>query len=55
MNHTKQNSLKACAYMLGITVEELIDALKRATKEKPIKTLSGHNFEIPDDSENSKV
>lgn len=55
MNHTKQNSLKACAYMLGISVEELIDALKRASNEKPIKTISGQIFEISNDSEDSKV
>jgi len=41
--------------MLGISVEELIDALKRASKEKPIKTTSGYTLELPDDSQDSKV
>lgn len=47
MNHTKQNSLKGCAYMLGITVEELIDVLHNASKIKEIRTTSGCPFVLP--------
>lgn len=47
MNHTAQNSLKASAYMLGLSVEELIDALHNASKIKEIRTASGHPFVLP--------
>ncbi len=47
MNHTKQNSLKGCAYMLGISVEELIDVLHNASKIKEIRTSSGCPFVLP--------
>ena len=47
MNHTKQNSLKSCAYMLGITVEELIDVLHNASQIKEIRTASGCPFILP--------
>jgi len=47
MNHTAQNSLKGCAFMLGITVEELIDVLHNASKIKEIRTASGCPFVLP--------
>jgi hypothetical protein len=47
MNHTAQNSLKASAYLLGITVEELIDVLHNASKVKEIRTASGCPFVLP--------
>ena len=47
MNHTKQNSLKGCAYMLGISVEELINVLHNASKVQEIRTTSGCPFVLP--------
>ena len=47
MNHTAQNGLKASAYLLGITVEELIDVLNNASKIKEIRTTSGCPFILP--------
>ena len=47
MNHTKQNSLKGCAYMLGISVEELINVLHNASKVQEIRTASGCPFVLP--------
>lgn len=47
MNHTAQNGLKASAYLLGITVEELIDVLHNASKVKEISTPSGQPFSLP--------
>jgi hypothetical protein len=47
MNHTAQNSLKGSAFMLGITVEELIDVLHNASKIKEIRTASGCPFVLP--------
>jgi len=47
MNHTAQNSLKASAYLLGISVEELIDVLHNASKIKEIRTASGCPFSLP--------
>lgn len=47
MNHTAQNSLKASAFMLGISVEELIDVLHNASKFKEIRTSSGCPFILP--------
>lgn len=47
MNHTQQNSLKGCAYMLGITTQELIDVLHNASKVKEIRTASGCPFVLP--------
>lgn len=47
MNHTAQNSLKASAYLLGISVEELIDVLHNASKIKEIRTTSGYPFVLP--------
>jgi hypothetical protein len=47
MNHTAQNSLKASAYLLGLSVEELIDVLHNASKVKEIRTASGCPFVLP--------
>lgn len=47
MNHATQNGLKASAYLLGITVEELIDVLHNASKVKEIRTPSGQPFSLP--------
>lgn len=47
MNHTAQNSLRGSAFMLGITVEELIDVLHNASKIKEIRTSSGCAFVLP--------
>ena len=47
MNHTEQNSLKASAYLLGLSVEELIDVLYKASKIKEIRTSSGCPFILP--------
>ncbi len=47
MNHTAQNSLKASAYLLGLSVEELIDVLHNASKIKEIRTASGCPFVLP--------
>lgn len=47
MNHTAQNSLKSSAFLLGITVEELIDVLHNATQIKEIRTASGCPFILP--------
>jgi hypothetical protein len=47
MNHTAQNSLKASAYLLGLSVEELIDVLHNASKTKKIRTASGCPFVLP--------
>lgn len=47
MNHTAQNSLKASAYLLGLSVEELIDVLHNASKIKEIRTSSGCPFVLP--------
>jgi hypothetical protein len=47
MNHTAQNSLKASAYLLGISVEELIDVLHNASQIKEIRTTSGFPLSLP--------
>lgn len=47
MNHTAQNSLKASAYLLGLSVEELINVLHNASKVKEIRTSSGYPFVLP--------
>lgn len=47
MNHTAQNGLKASAYLLGISVEELIDVLNNASQIKEIRTTSGCPFILP--------
>jgi len=47
MNHTAQNSLKASAYLLGISVEELIDVLNNASQIKEIRTTSGFPLSLP--------
>ena len=47
MNHTAQNSLKASAYLLGLSVEELINVLHNASKVQEIRTASGCPFVLP--------
>lgn len=47
MNHTAQNSLKASAYLLGLSVEELINVLHNASEVKEIRTSSGCPFVLP--------
>lgn len=47
MNHKAQNSLKASAFLLGISVEELIDVLHNASKIKEIRSTSGCPFILP--------
>lgn len=47
MNHTAQNSLKASAYLLGLSVEELINVLHNASKVQEISTASGCPFVLP--------
>ena len=47
MNHTDQNGLKASAYLLGISVEELIDVLNNASQIKEIRTTSGFPLSLP--------
>lgn len=47
MKHTDQNSLKASAYLLGISVEELIDVLNNASQIKEIRTTSGFPLSLP--------
>jgi hypothetical protein len=47
MNHTDQNGLKASAYLLGISVEELIDVLNNASQIKEIHTTSGFPLSLP--------
>ena len=47
MNHTAQNSLKASAYLLGLSVDELINVLHNASKVQEIRTASGCPFVLP--------
>jgi len=47
MNHTLQNSLKSSAFLLGISVEELINVLHNASKIQEIRTPSGCPFILP--------
>ncbi len=47
MNHTAQNSLKASAYLLGLSVEELINVLHNASQVQEIRTASGCPFVLP--------
>ena len=47
MNHTEQNGLKASAYLLGISVEELINVLHNASQIKEISTTSGFPLSLP--------
>lgn len=47
MNHYEQNTLKGCAFMLGISVEELINVLHNASKIKEIRSANGQPFVLP--------